>query len=243
MASTSAAVSHVGKVRSKNDDSGYAGHHLFVVADGMGGHAGGEIASHLALETVLETFRDCGFDPTEALLADALHSAHERIQREAGRDDSKSGMGTTLVAAALREGAVWVAHIGDSRALQFRAPCVRRLTQDHLFAVDILGISENRAKLHPHGNVLSQALGSDCRIAPAINHFDLASGDIVLLCSDGVSEWVSEPLMWHLLAEHTLDDAIHEIVQAALSNGSRDNCTALAAAVPIASSNHELRTT
>ena len=130
-------------------------------------------------------------------------------------------------------------HVGDSRALQFRDDAVRRLTRDHLYAIDVLGEEENRAKHHPKGNVLSQALGVTGGVAPTLQRFDLAAGDTLLLCTDGVSECVSEPLMRAALEEDELAGAAALVVRHALAGGSRDNCTVALARVPVATSSPE----
>ena len=244
---------------------------LLVVADGMGGHAAGEVASRLAGEWLLNAFSagqlqtasDANVGEETARARSAAHlktlvfEAHEAVLSASRADNTRSGMGTTVVAAlvlAPEEGenaAVVVAHVGDSRAFQFRAGNVRRLTRDHLFAIDVLGVAENRAKNHPQGNVLSQALGNDGDFEPSVNCFDLRAGDFLLLCSDGVSECVPEPQMNALLGQFfgsavpdfssaPLDEAnalplpraAAALVQRALDNNSRDNCTVALALVP-----------
>jgi protein phosphatase len=206
---------------------------LMVLADGMGGHRCGEVASQLATDTLLTRFEQEGFaaEP-EVQLRESILEAHERIMREAEADPSKQGMGTTMVATVLRPEELTVAHVGDSRALQFRPPDVRRLTRDHLYVVDVLGLEENVAKTHPQGHILAQALGVEGEVEPTISRFDLAPGDLVLLCCDGVTEYLNEADLGRLLTRFPLRDAVVQIVEAALANQSRDNCTALAAAIP-----------
>jgi PPM family protein phosphatase len=206
---------------------------LMVLADGMGGHRCGEVASQLATDTLLTHFEQQGFAADAAgQLREGILEAHERIAREAEADPGKQGMGTTVVATVLRPGELTVAHVGDSRALQFRAPNVRRLTRDHLYVVDVLGLEENVAKTHPQGHILAQALGVGGDLEPTISQFDLAPGDRILLCCDGVSEYLNEAELGRLLLQLPLRDAVVRIVEAALANQSRDNCTALAAAIP-----------
>jgi protein phosphatase len=203
---------------------------LLVVADGMGGAASGEVASQMALDILLHNFERQGFSQTPELLGSALLEAHARIQIEADNGASeKSGMGTTAVAVVIRKGEVIVGHIGDSRAFQFRLPLVRRLTQDHLFAIDVLGVAENQAKHHPQGNVLSQALGVEGAIRPAVHRFDAQAGDYFVLCSDGVSEHVDEPTMSACLTEADLQSGAVAMAQRAIAAGSRDNCTVMIA--------------
>jgi protein phosphatase len=206
---------------------------LLVLADGMGGHRAGEVASQLATDALLKRFEQHGFEAEPATqLREAIFEAHERIVREAEADPSKEGMGTTVVATVIRPEELTVAHVGDSRALQFRLPNVRRLTQDHLYVVDVLGLDENVAKGHPKGHILAQALGVDGDLEPTVAQFDLARGDRVLLCCDGISEYLNEAEIGRLISHHPLRDAVVLIVEEALANNSRDNCTALAAAIP-----------
>jgi protein phosphatase len=184
----------------------------------------------LALDILLHNFERQGFSQPPELLGSALLEAHARIQIEAG-DEEKSGMGTTAVAIVIREGEVVVGHIGDSRAFQFRLPLVRRLTQDHLFAIDVLGVEENRAKHHPQGNVLSQALGVEGEIRPAVHRFDAQAGDYFVLCSDGVSEHVDEPTMSACLTGSDLHAGAVAMAERAIAAGSRDNCTVMIATI------------
>lgn len=208
---------------------------LLVVADGMGGHAHGEIASRMALEILTRRdAREVLRRPNE-VLGWSIEQAHDWIRTEASADPARHGMGTTVVAVVISNGEAVVAHVGDSRAMQFRLPMVRRLTRDHLFAIDVLGIDENRAKYEENGNVLSQALGVDERISVTVNRFDAISGDYILLCSDGVSEHVIEPQIADLIAHfgpNRLDQAAKSIVRAALDNGSKDNCSVALARIP-----------
>jgi protein phosphatase len=205
---------------------------LLILADGMGGQAAGEVASHLAVETLLEAFDQCGFGRAEGLLEEAFQAAHARIQREAARDAARDGMGTTLVAVVLQHGQLLVGHVGDSRAFQFRPPYVRRLTEDHLYISEVLGLEEKEARHHPKGHVLAQAVGIPGKIRPSFHRFEAEPGDWIVLCSDGVHASLAEPEMGRLLTACPLSEAVAEMVNAALVNGSRDNCSIVAAALP-----------
>lgn len=205
---------------------------LLVIADGMGGHSCGEVASEWAVNVIVKMFEKYKFDDAEKLLEDSIISAHERIQRDAAGDERKEGMGTTVVAAVLRGKEVLIGHVGDSRAILFRMPYVRRLTRDHLFAIDVLGCDEGQAKRHAQGNVLSQALGVDGTVKPVINRFDVQSGDVIVLCTDGVSECVTELEMGTTIDGQPFDILASGLVQTALANKSRDNCTVVAARIP-----------
>lgn len=229
----------VGRRKNNEDDcavqiAGDGSACLLVVADGMGGHQSGEIASRTAVTSLVDAFNNTeNFAPQDdfqSTLQSTILSAHNAIQSQSAREADKEGMGTTVVTALMRQDQVLIGHIGDSRALQFRDGNVRRLTRDHLFAVDVLDVDENKAKFHPQGNVLSQALGTG-EIEPSINNFDLQEGDFVVLCTDGVSEYVSEPQMYQALLLPELSQAASQIVSLALQSGSRDNCTVVVARV------------
>jgi PPM family protein phosphatase len=203
---------------------------LLVLADGMGGHSSGEVASQLATQSLIQEYqRRQGFETPDAELREAIQRAHQQITQAASQDVSKQGMGTTVVVVLLQPGQLTVAHVGDSRALQFRPPYVRRLTRDHLHVCDVLGVPENKAKHHPQGHVLSQALGIQGPIEPEVSRFDLAAGDYVVLCSDGVSEYLTEVEMCDLLTRQPLEEAARAMVETAIRKGSKDNCSAVAA--------------
>jgi len=228
------AQSETGRRRNNEDACGYVvspdgSAALMVLADGMGGHLSGEVASSMATESLLERFqRDQPVgDPERYLLSNTIE-AHHRICSLASRDRQHEGMGSTLVALLLRPPKAIVAHVGDSRAYQSRGRCVRRLTQDHLYVVETLDVRENRAKAHPQGHVLAQALGIEGEIRPEISTVDVMSGDTLLLCSDGVSECLTEPAMGALLARLPMKEAVEAMIRLAIDNGSRDNCTVVA---------------
>jgi protein phosphatase len=231
-------LSDAGPRRNNEDTCGFVvapdgSSALMVLADGMGGHSSGEVASSIAIQTMLDAFRQ--ERPTQGMeryLRLSVQEAHRRIRSAASGDPQHEGMGSTVVAALMCPPRVVIAHVGDSRAYQFRDGCVRRLTRDHLYVVETLSIPENRAKSHPQGHVLAQALGVEMDIRPDTATFDAAPGDMLLLCSDGVSECLTEPEMGAFLEALPLQEAVSKIIQTALQNGSRDNCTVVAVHVP-----------
>ncbi|MEO8262460.1 MAG: protein phosphatase 2C domain-containing protein, partial [Pseudolysinimonas sp.] len=194
---TSAAVSHVGKVRSNNQDSGYAGTHLFVVADGMGGHAGGDVASAIAAKRVAEADGEYASpEDAEFALQSALIAANSILAETVFEHSELTGMGTT-VSGILRVGdKIAMAHIGDSRIYRFREGRLEQISADHTFVqrlVDSGRITAEEAAVHPRRSVLMRVLG-DVDAAPEIDTaiHELRSGDRWLLCSDGLSSYVSE---------------------------------------------------
>ena len=228
---TSAAVSHVGKIRSNNQDSGYAGAHLFVVADGMGGHAGGDVASAIAAKRIAEadteypSVRDAEFSLQQALIA-----ANSLLAETVFEHSELTGMGTT-VSSILRVGdQVAVAHIGDSRIFLFRDGELKQITADHTFVqrlVDSGRITPEEAAVHPRRSVLMRVLG-DVDAAPEIDTaiFDTKPGDRWMLCSDGLSSYVTDDKMASILATvRTATGAADRLVKESLDHGAPDNVT------------------
>ena len=227
----SAAVSHVGKIRSNNQDSGYAGTQLFVVADGMGGHAGGDVASAIALTRMIEADKvfASAYDAEFALQA-ALLAANTLLAETVFEHPELTGMGTT-VSAILRSGnQLALAHIGDSRIYLLRDGHLKQITADHTFVqrlVDSGRITREEAAVHPRRSVLMRVLG-DVDAAPEIDTtvLDTQPGDRWLLCSDGLSSYVSDDRIEHALTTlPAVKDAADRLVKDSLDQGAPDNVT------------------
>lgn len=227
----STAVSHQGKVRSNNQDSGYAGHRLFVVADGMGGHAGGDVASALALRRIAEADLDYASpQDAAAALQTAIIAANTQLN-DAVRDHPElTGMGTTVDALAVVGTEVVIAHIGDSRVYLLRGGELRQVTTDHTFVqrlVDAGRITEAEAMVHPRRSVLMRVLG-DVDQAPEIDTMIMATqpGDRWLLCSDGLSGVVDNGLIQATLASDLNPYQVAQrLVKYTLDRGAPDNVT------------------
>lgn len=228
---TSAAVSHVGKTRSNNQDSGYAGAHLFLVADGMGGHAGGDVASAIAAKRVAEADVEYATaEDAQFALQSALIAANGLLAETVFEHSELTGMGTT-VSGILRVGdKVAMAHIGDSRVYRFRDGKLEQISSDHTFVqrlVDSGRITAEEAAVHPRRSVLMRVLG-DVDAAPEIDTaiFDVRSGDRWLLCSDGLSSYVSEEKISTILQTvRTAQGAADRLVKESLDHGAPDNVT------------------
>jgi protein phosphatase len=227
----STAVSHVGKIRANNQDSGYAGTQLFVVADGMGGHAGGDVASAIALKRVMEADRQfASAADAEFALQSALSAANTMLAETVFEHPELTGMGTT-VSAILRSGSqIAIAHIGDSRIYLLRDGALKQITADHTFVqrlVDSGRITPEEAAVHPRRSVLMRVLG-DVDSAPEIDTtvFDVLPGDRWLLCSDGLSSYVSDDKLLHVLSTiPSVKDAADRLVKESLDQGAPDNVT------------------
>lgn len=227
----SAAVSHVGKIRANNQDSGYAGEYLFVVADGMGGHAGGDVASAIAVKRIIETDRQfvSGTD-AEFALHTALTAANAQLAETVFDHSELTGMGTTVSGLILVNGQVVIAHIGDSRIYLLREGELTQVTADHTFVqrlVDSGRITEEEAAVHPRRSVLMRVLG-DVDATPEIDTSIMATqpGDRWLLCSDGLSSYVAQEKILNALTHiPDAEAAAERLVKDALDQGAPDNVT------------------
>ncbi len=229
----SAAASHVGKIRASNQDSGSVGHHLYLVADGMGGHAGGDVASALTIRYLT------GFDrPYETVeeareeLYRGILDAGKELTRAVAEHPELTGMGTTLSGMVRVGDQVVLVHIGDSRIYRLREGVLEQLTSDHTFVqrlVDSGRITPEEAAVHPRRSVLMRVLG-DVDLEPEIDThvLDTLPGDRWLLCSDGLSGYVNErEIAEILLTNDDPEEACEKLIQASLSEGAPDNVTAV----------------
>jgi protein phosphatase len=220
-------VTHVGQVRSSNQDSFLETEDLFAVADGMGGHNGGEVASHIAIETLREHFTV----PTTDALVDAIQAANDAVIAKAEDDASLRGMGTTLVALAAvvtdGEDRIAVANVGDSRCYLLEDDRLRQITKDHSVVqtlVDNGQITRAEAERHPQRNILTRALGIDPRVMTDSWELLPFAGDRYILCSDGLFNEVAESEIIRVLREQpNPGEAADELVQMANEGGGRDN--------------------
>jgi serine/threonine protein phosphatase PrpC len=237
-----AQLSDVGMVRERNEDAyGYwesdnedefrEKGRLAVVADGMGGHEGGQLASDIAVRTVCEVYREAAsLEPPEAL-EKGLREAHERIRSFASENPQYHNMGTTCTAAVIRGTHLWVAHVGDSRLYLFRNGRIRRMTRDHSYVNQLVehGIITNaEAEHHPQRNVLTSALGigrDGASIDVSAEPTQLEPGNTLLLCTDGLWGLVNELELFDAVTENSPTDACRLLVNMAKERGGPDNIT------------------
>ena len=228
----------VGRVRSSNEDSvafvapapgapeakhGY----LAIVADGMGGHAAGEVASALATEVVRRVFYSLDVEPPRALKA-AFEAANRAIFEQSAREPECKGMGTTCTAIAIRDASLWLAHVGDSRAYLVRSGEVSQLSDDQTLHAQLVRdgvMTKEEAERSPGGNVILQAVGTRNEIAPTIwsEGLPLRVGDAIVLCSDGLSNLVGEAELAAIVPDRAPQESCRLLVEAALAAGGRDN--------------------
>lgn len=240
-----AGSTHVGMRRPQNEDAFLLlpEENLCVVADGMGGHASGEIASRLAIEAIEAFFRRTsdmrdvtwpfGMDTSrpwpENRLRVGIHQANERIAEFAASDPRYRGMGTTVVSFVVAEGKAWIGWAGDSRAYRFRAGRLEQLSEDHSLVADLIRtrqLTPEQAEHFPHKNVVVKALGMREPVSIDVRTEAPLPGDVYLLCSDGLSGMVSDERIAQVLARNSdLDRAAQQLIDAANAAGGIDNVT------------------
>ena len=223
----------IGYVRDHNEDSLIIIPPLFAVADGMGGHEAGEIASEITVNTLAE-LAPSHLD-AEGLTA-AVEAANYNVMKAPRQGIGRDGMGTTLTAAMLEGERLLIAQVGDSRAYLLHKGHLQQITRDHSLMADLIEagqITPEEARVHPNRSVITRAIGSDIHLRPDIYELNVDAGDRILLCSDGLSSMISNNAIESIMRRQS--DAQHcadELVTAALENGGADNVTVVVADVP-----------
>ena len=239
-----AGKTDVGRVRQDNQDDYRAGKlpgdaAWLLVCDGMGGARGGREASQGACNVIERCFQEqyaskCLPGEEETFLKKTLLSANRFVFQKAMQDEALAGMGTTAVCALVRSGRVYLCHAGDSRAYLFRDGKLTQLTHDHSYVqelVDCGTITVEEAEHHPQKNIITKALGVDYRLEPEFTSEKLQKGDVLLLCTDGLTNMVPVDQMEKLLVQGPFYDTPDRLIEAANANGGSDNITALLLAV------------
>lgn len=240
------ARTDVGPTRGNNEDSMLVDldHGIFLVADGMGGHAAGEIASRMAVETVHETMLTAedpdetrlvrtidAFDPSDVLrerMRYALNQASIKIRRAAQQDAEIGRMGTTLVMLVLEGGLAHLAHVGDSRAYLARDGRITRLTRDHTVVqqeIDAGRLTPEQARMMPHRHLLTQSVGFGGPVEPDTSSRAIEPGDVFVLCSDGLTDALRDEDIAAIVAQTPVDMLADTLVEAAISAKTEDNIT------------------
>lgn len=231
------SMSHRGLLRENNEDRFLVrlfenGGGMLAVADGMGGHAAGEVAAELALASIEEMSADIA-DPSQSLLR-SMEKAQKAILEASGCDAGLGGMGTTLTLVAVSQGIAHWAHIGDTRLYLFRAGELRRITDDHTIPGMLFKrgeISKEQARLHPFGNVLLRCVGCE-KCTPDTGMFETNAGDLLMVSSDGLHDLIPDGEIAAVLAtDRGLGEKLSCMVALCLARGGRDNITAVVAAV------------
>lgn len=231
--------SHVGKVRQVNEDqawSGVTGDGLTVaiVADGMGGHRAGDVASGLAVDSLVASVRawkrEEAIPDKSELVREWIRKANDVVFETASLNEQYHNMGTTVVLAIIEGQNGWIGHIGDSRAYRYREGRLSQLTEDHTLVNELTKsgqLSPEEAATHPRRNVLTRALGTDRDVAADVQSFDWQPGDRLVLCSDGLSGLVEQARLLQAMEEQDddLDAKAERLIGLALDAGGDDNVT------------------
>jgi protein phosphatase len=235
----------IGLVRKNNEDNfGYdLRHGIFVVCDGMGGQQAGEMASKIAVDTVLDYFRRKepnvesvggasfgGVSPRAVSLASAIQLANQAIHESGARNPDHAGMGSTIVAVAVEDNLFSIANVGDSRIYLIRKNEVVQLTNDHSLVMEQVRrglMTLEEAEHSKMQNVIVRALGTDDTVEPDLADHEFSPEDVLLLCSDGMSRYVKKETMAEAVAKDSLEQACTDLIEAAKSGGSDDNITCL----------------
>jgi PPM family protein phosphatase len=229
-----AARSDVGLVRNNNEDSGFSGPYVQLVADGVGGAAAGEVASATTAYVVSALAARAADGDLLELLASAVQEAHEQLCAGVRSDPDRTGMATTLTAVLTYDDRFAMAHVGDSRAYLLRRGRLVRLTVDHTYVqklVDDGELTPEQAAEHPYRSAVLRCIDAEFSPDPDVFTPDIALGDRLLVCSDGLTDFVDDDEIGRLLRITEPDLATSALVEAALEGGGRDNVTCLVADV------------
>jgi serine/threonine protein phosphatase PrpC len=226
-AADTVAQTDTGRQRRDNEDSAYARAPVFVVADGMGGAQAGEVASKIAVEVFEQGVPDGG--SPEERLADRAREANKRIHNLSKTQHERAGMGTTLTAAYLEDSELAIAHVGDSRAYLFRDGELKMLTQDHSLVAELVQrgkLTEEQAAEHPQRSIITRALGPEPTVEVDTVTYPVRAGDVLLLCSDGLTSMISDEQVASVLSStNDLNAAAQALIDEANAAGGRDNIT------------------
>jgi protein phosphatase len=221
-------LTDAGRKRRRNEDAYVLQPPLFAVADGMGGAQAGEVASRLAVDAFREFHEADELEPEERVTA-IIQEANRRIYERARQDSQASGMGTTVTAALVGAESVSVGHVGDSRAYRLRGGRLEQLTDDHSLVADLVRggrLTPEEADVHPQRSVITRALGTDAQVDVDAFTFEALPGDVILLCSDGLTTMVTDEEIVAVVGEaKSLEDAAKQLVKAANRRGGEDNVT------------------
>lgn len=244
----SGGVSDLGLERKVNEDSYYLDrdNNLFIVADGMGGHAAGEVASRISVDTVVDFIKtmvkektvNWPFEFNEELssvangLINAVQLANQAVGQAVVEDPQRAGMGSTIVALLIEDEQAYIAHVGDSRAYRIRDNKIEQLSSDHSWVNEQVKynlLSEEEAKNHRFKNVITRALGSQPEVKVDLRTEEIEKGDYLILCSDGLSSLVEAEDIKEIIfnSNHDPQKACHDLVKTANNNGGTDNITVI----------------
>lgn len=232
------AITDIGQKRQLNQDFIYLSEtpignlpNVFIVADGMGGHNAGDYASRYAVETVVEEIGASFEKNPVKIMGRAIDEANTLIRRRAQEDISLNGMGTTMVIATCMGRYLEVANVGDSRLYVIHPDKIEQITQDHSLVEEMVrmgGIDRASARNHPDKNIITRAIGARDYVEADFFNLELQTGDIILLCSDGLTNMVEDEIIYRILTnDKRLKDRVEELVETANQNGGKDNISVI----------------
>lgn len=232
----SVSLTDIGKKRKLNQDYVFVSQdsignlgNIFVVADGMGGHNAGDFASKYTVEKVIDEIKNSSEQNSIRILDTAIQAANEDIRKRAEEDEALYGMGTTIVAATCQDSQLQIANVGDSRLYiaNMEAGSIRQITRDHSLVEEMVrmgGMDKETAKNHPDKHIITRAIGAKDKVDVDFFSEELNKGDVILLCSDGLSNMLEDEEIGGILCrEAKLADRAAELISAANDNGGRDN--------------------
>ena len=231
------SITDTGIIRETNQDYLFASEksvgnlpNLFIVADGMGGHRAGDYASRHTVERIVASITRSEEEKPISILKEAIDKANELLIAESKRDETKSGMGTTLVIASIFDNIMYVAHVGDSR-LYICGQSIRQITRDHSLVNEMIlmgEISEQEAKNHPDKNVITRAIGVKEHVEADYFEVELTNDELILLCTDGLTNMVSDDEIQKILVnDEILENKAEKLIKRANKNGGSDNITVM----------------
>lgn len=230
------ALTNMGVRRNTNQDYAYVSEqnvgnlpNILIVADGMGGHKAGEVASEQAVNAVLESIKQNESKDKITIIEEAISKANEKVLNMATSDEKFKGMGTTLVVATLENNVLYVANVGDSRLYLIDNDDIRQITRDHSLVQEMVSLGEldkESARTHARKNVITRAIGVNEKIIADFFEADITENTKILLCSDGLSNMVEDSQINDIVKEYagkTLEDTVHKLIDIANENGGLDN--------------------
>lgn len=232
------AQTDVGRIRTHNQDYIYSSSkpvgilpNLFIVADGMGGHKAGDYASRFVVEQLIALVEKAKESQVIPLLEEGIKDINRRLYSRSINSEELSGMGTTLVAATVEDSTLYVANVGDSRLYLLRDHVIRQVTRDHSYVEELVAMGQmvrDSRDYQEKKNIITRAIGADEDVAVDFFEVELKKGDYFLLCSDGLSNMVSEnEICWLVYEDNTLEKKVENLITAANDHGGRDNIAAI----------------
>lgn len=240
-----AVISDVGRAREHQEDAaaffepadaavlaqrGY----LLIVADGMGGHNAGEVASQAAVSEIQHAYYQASSADPATRLSQAVHSANQAVHKLAQEDAHHQGMGTTVAAAVVHDRDLWVANVGDSRVYLVRSGQIRQITRDHSWVEEQVRagvLTPAQARIHPQRNIITRAIGTSVRVEADFFTGTLQEDDVLVLCSDGLTGHLVDPEILEVVRQSAPDQAARRLVELANARGGLDNITVIVARV------------